>query len=807
MPDDPTEGAVPRRAPTPETVDGTADTIAAARAAVFSGTMRLECVAGRYEVLGLVGSGGMGSVYRARDRQLDEVVALKVLRRDRLGDPEALERFKREVKLARRVTHVNVARTFDIGEHEGEPFLTMEYIEGEPLSALLEREGALPPARVLAIAQALCAGLEAAHAAGVVHRDLKPDNVVVASDGRVVITDFGIAVTRRESTTGTVVGTPAYMAPEQVEAGKPVDARADVYALGALLYEMYTGERAWPGEVPVAVAAARLVAAPPDPRVRRPEVPAPLAAVVIKAMARLPGARFDSAAALAEALVAAHAATPRWPTLGPGAGGEQLAALRDAHAPRSDKTVAVLPFENVGPAEDAYVADGLTEEIIDTLSTTRGLRVRAPGVVMPWKGRRGDPRELGRKLEVQVVVEGSVRRVGESVQVRARASSVDDGFQLWAQRFDRPGGELLVVGDEVARAIAAALTVDIAAVPREPASDARVVDLYLQARARMNRGWRDFYEESAHLLEQALAIAPHDPHLLAAYAIVRTRLWFVEGDAGVTSARLARAAADEAVTYAPHLGEAQLALAWVGLNEGEIASAVHAACRATALAPGLAEAHALVGRILVEVGPVAEGIERCQLALALDPYLRTVRVDLARAHALLGEWDLAEAALRDLVEAEGEPAQFARARGLLWRRDADGARQALQKLEGNGFQVMVAGAILSYVAGIGPPPHHHSEHYSALAGGYGSRRRRAYFLQIAAELHAFEGDTDGTLTVMHDAVDAGLVDINWVDRCPLLEPMRNHDRFTALRTIVASRAAQVLAAMSCGPPGSTTSSC
>jgi serine/threonine-protein kinase len=333
-----------------------------------------------------------------------------------------------------------------------------------------------------------------------------------------------------------------------------------------------------------------------------------------------------------------------------------------------------------------------------------------------------------------------------------------------------------------------------------------VVDLYLQARARMNRGWRDFYEESARLLEQALALAPNDPHLLAAYAGVRTRLWFVDGDAGIASAELARAAADTAVAHAPHLGEAQLALGWVRLNEGDLAAALHAACRATALAPGLAEAHALLGRIVIEVGPLTEGIERCELALALDPYVRIVRVDLARAHALLGDWDRAEAALRDVTEAEGELAQLARARVLLWHRDAGGARRALQNLEGDGVQVIIAGAILSYVAGIGPPPHHHSQHYSALAGGYGSRRRRAYLLQIIAELYAFEGDTDGTLTVISDAVDAGLVDINWVDRCPVLEPMRHHDRFVSMRTTVASRAAQALAAMGSDAPRSTTSS-
>jgi serine/threonine-protein kinase len=208
--------------------------------------------AGRYEILGLVGSGGMGTVYRARDSELDEVVALKLLRREVMDQSGMLDRFRQEVKLARRVTHRNVARTYDIGESEGDKFLTMEFVDGEALSARLMRDGALPLDAVMAVADGICAGLQAAHAAGIVHRDLKPDNVLLARDGRVVLTDFGIARALfdagRAATMGLALGTPAYMAPEQVEGASDLDERADVYALGAMLYECVTGERAWSGE-------------------------------------------------------------------------------------------------------------------------------------------------------------------------------------------------------------------------------------------------------------------------------------------------------------------------------------------------------------------------------------------------------------------------------------------------------------------------------------------------------------------------------------------------------------------------------
>ncbi|HVY49887.1 MAG TPA: serine/threonine-protein kinase, partial [Minicystis sp.] len=288
--------------------------VAAAGCASVGGTY---VVAGRYEILGMLGVGGMGTVYRARDRELDEVVALKALRRELVDAPGMLERFRREVKLARRVTHPNVARVFDIGEHDGEKFLTMEYVDGESLAGLLAREGALSVARGVELAVAVCAGLGAAHHAGVVHRDLKPDNVLLSKSGRVVVTDFGIARAVMDGgagqTAGGLVGTPAYMAPEQVEGAADVDARADVYALGAMLFELFTGARPWIGDAPIAVAAARLVHPPPDPRAKKPDLPTPLARAILRCMARRREERFASVAEVAAELASLTLPAPSAP--------------------------------------------------------------------------------------------------------------------------------------------------------------------------------------------------------------------------------------------------------------------------------------------------------------------------------------------------------------------------------------------------------------------------------------------------------------------------------------------------------------
>ncbi len=271
----------------------------------------LGIVAGRYALLSILGAGGMGAVYRARDLELDEVVALKRLRREFADNPSLVERFRQEVKLARRITHPSVARTFDIGEDAGTRFLTMELVEGESLACRLEREPGLSIAEAVGIAREVCQALGAAHAAGVVHRDLKPDNVLLADDGRVVLTDFGLAVALRETgglASSARAGTPAYMAPEQLEGSRNLAGRADLYALGVLLYEMLTGARPWERDSECS-SARRMTSPPPDPRVVRPEVPAALARVVLRCMARAPEGRYATASDVARALTGALART------------------------------------------------------------------------------------------------------------------------------------------------------------------------------------------------------------------------------------------------------------------------------------------------------------------------------------------------------------------------------------------------------------------------------------------------------------------------------------------------------------------
>ncbi|MDC3955012.1 protein kinase domain-containing protein [Polyangium jinanense] len=762
-----------------------------------------ERVAGRYSLLGLLGVGGMGSVYRARDEELEEIVALKVLRQDLVNEPGMLERFRREVKLARRVTHKNVARVFDIGEHGADKYLTMEYVEGEPLNVVLARQGALPVARVVEIATAICAGLAAAHAAGVVHRDLKPENVLMAKDGRVVITDFGIARMHEpegsRTQVGAVIGTPAYMAPEQVQGLADIDTRADIYALGAMLYELFTGEKAWRGESIVSVAAARLVQPPPDPRAKRPDLPTACGTLVLKCMAREREDRYRTAQEVAEDLTSltmpAMNKLPVTTLVTPAAsapgGGTPPPAAQGLSA---EKAVAVLPFRNSGPPDDEYLAEGLTDDLIDMLSMTRGLKLRPRGVVMRWKGVDQDPREIGRELAVQVVVEGSVRRTPAGVRISARVLSVADGFQLWAKRFDRPEKDLFVVNDEVAKAIADALTVDMAQPARESPTDPVAVELYLKARVEYRKFWVQHVREAVKLLEQALARAPQDPTILSGYASALARMSFFNGD----NAILAKQAAERALAVAPHLAEAHLAMAHGLFQFGDVAGAVQRARQAILRAPALAEAYGLIGMILSESGPLDEAARVLETARSLDPAAPSVGRNLARVFVLRGDWDGALKLLEQVRTIEGEFAYFAGlTRYAMWFRDEALTKDVAERLRDvktdAPIQMAIRDALLDKISPFDSPVFQ-----QAMANRDGGWRRSAYFRQVEIELAVYVGDVARAAGSIVPCAQSGLIDLLWMDRCPLVEPIRATPEFLAARVLVDERVSRMLEALRAG---------
>jgi serine/threonine protein kinase len=781
-----------------------------------------EILGGRYRLLGLIGIGGMGSVYRAHDSELEEEVALKMLRPELVKVPEMLERFRREVKLARRVTHHNVARVYDIGEHGGERFLTMELIEGESLGARMRLlPGPMEVREIIDIARALCAGLEAAHAAGVLHRDLKPENVLIDARGhrsrsdipgglrgahhnlqgaRVVITDFGIARAlvshERRRTVSGPTGTPAYMAPEQVEGAESIDARADLYSLGVMLYELATGDVPWRGSSDFMVATARLGSPPPDPRHLRSDLPEELSRIILRCLARYPQDRYASAAELGAdlgRLVPPSAAAPE-PNQPPPAPLHPVLA-----APERLKTIAILPFRNAGPPEDEYLADGLMDDLIDHLSMIAGLRVRPRSSVVQYKGGERDPREFGRELGVQVVAEGTLRRTrgaGDLLHISTRLISVADGFQLWAKRFDRPAAEVLAVGEEAARAIADALTVAPARALRGAPGDPVALDLYLRGRFEYHHLGRERVRRAIALFKEALERAPDDPAILAFYALASVRLWFIGDTEFALSREQAQQAAERAVAAGPQLGEPHVALASVYLHSGEPGPAVRELRRALVLAPGLVEAHDNLGRLLIEAGRIEEGIQHIRTALAIQPTLILPRWELARAHALLGQWDEVDH-LREiqLTPGSGEHVGhwFTQIRMAIWRRDRGRMNELLEALPYTDPAKVQA--LISLSRNEWPSPEALEQVGPLDSTPNIGRRRQAFMLQLKTEFAAFLPDAEITFRYLTASIDAGMFDLAWIDHCPLFAPLRQDPRFLAQRARVEERIQPVLEAM------------
>jgi serine/threonine-protein kinase len=743
-------------------------------------------VAGRYEILGLLGAGGMGRVYRAKDRELSEIVALKMLHPDVASD-EIVERFRQEVRLARRVTHKNVARTFDIGQHGTEKFLTMELVTGESLATRLER-GLMPLDETLGVARAILAGMSAAHAVGVVHRDLKPDNVLLETGGRVVITDFGIAradvAGEASKTGGGIIGTPAYMAPEQVGGGVAIDARADIYAFGAILYEMVTGRRAWPGDSALAVATARLVEPPPDPRAARPALETALAEVILKCLARDRDARYAKDEDVERALAAALVTDSASATISlAGKAPDKPRVFEDRRA----RTVAVAPFRNLGPPDDAYFAEGLTEDLTDVLMTVRGLRVRGRAAA---EASDRDVVDMGRRLGVDVVADGSVRRAGDTMRVNARLISVADGFQLWSARFDRRAGDAFAINDEVSRAIASALAAEHNASPRPQPTDPAAIDLYFRARKAV---YLEHLDEAAALFRDALARAPDDPTILAGHALVRTgRNFFAPLSPDETRALVRRA-----LEVGGALADPWVALAALRFHDDDDApGAIRASRRALDIAPSSADAHDRAGRILLEANEWDDALFHLERALWLDPQQRWARFDRMRAAALVSDWAKAGALLD-----EGPPDwsghrvwqctriwSFPGAPARAFEVPADAGRQFHdlhdQYMRARAHRDGAATYALDDLRAA----------VTATMGAQATGRVRRFFAQVGAEQAAICGHFEGALDFVGEAVDVGFLDVAWMDRFTLLDPLRAEPRFQTLRAAVAERAARVRAA-------------
>jgi serine/threonine protein kinase/Tfp pilus assembly protein PilF len=621
-------------------------------------------VVGGYEIEGELGRGGMGVVFRAWQRKLNRLVALKMLT-GYYGPPE-LKRFFAEAETAAALHHNNIVHIYDVGEHEGAPFFAMEHVEGGSLADRL-RKGTPTPQETAQLLIPVARALDFAHTHNVVHRDMKPANILLDPQGVPKVTDFGIAkrLTAESALTlsGAVIGTPVYMAPEQARGtSRDVGAAADIYSLGAILYEMLAGRPPFlPGESDTSIVVRVATENPVSPAWHRPGVSRDLETICLKCLAKEPGERYASAAAVADdlqrflddrpiltkrvnrvlrrgrrrlaAIIAIVALLALGIFLFPYAR-SQLGKLTASNSPAlaPEKSIAVLPFENLSTnQENSFFADGVQDEILTNLAKVADLKVISRTSVMQYRttATRNLP-EIAQALKVAHVLVGSVQRASNRVRVTAQLIDARTDAHLWAEHYDRPLDDVFAIQSEIAKKIVEQLRAKLSpgeksAIEQPPTIDLQAYDLYNEAKAiiatsAFGAGFGDKLAAAARLLEEAVA---KDPNFVSAYcdlAGVHDFSYFSGVDHTPARLALAEKAVQNALRLRPESGEAHLAQArhlYQGYLEYEKALAELTIASRTL--PNDARVFELSGYIIRRQGHHEEGLRNLQRALELDP--------------------------------------------------------------------------------------------------------------------------------------------------------------------------------------------
>jgi serine/threonine protein kinase/tetratricopeptide (TPR) repeat protein len=705
-------------------------------------------LSGSYTIDRELGRGGMATVYLAQDGKHERLVALKVLHPD-LAASLGPDRFLREIKLAARLNHPHILPLHDSGEADGFLYYVMPYVEGESLRERLDREHRLNVDEAVHHGRAIASALDYAHRQGIVHRDIKPENVMLY-EGEAMVMDFGIAKavssagTETLTQTGMMIGTPAYVSPEQAAGEVNLDGKSDQYSLACVIYEMLTGERPFSGATPQSIMAKRFTEMPRSLRSVVNSIPESVEKAVTKAMAIESSGRYSTAAQFAQALASGSLITPT-----------DTASLPQTTVSAA-KSVAVLPFTNMSAdPENEYFTDGMAEEIINALTKIQSLRVTSRTSSFSFKGKNDDIGEIGKKLKVSTVLEGSVRKMGNRLRITAQLVNVADGSNLWSEKYDREIEDIFAIQDDISQAIVKALRVILTEGEKKQIEKARTenveaYDYYLRGRQYFHQLRRKSLEYARQMFNKAIEI---DRDYARAYAGVADScsMLYTYFDAREFNLKQADIASHKALDLEPELAEAHVARGLAVSLSKRFDEAEREFETAMRLDPKLFEAPYWYGRALQSAGRFHEAVKMFERASALRP---------------------------EDYQAPAFAAQAYNSMGMVQERDI-GLRRALKlmenRLELNPDDARAANLAAGFLAQLGDPK----------ASEYAERSLAIdpddpMLLYNVACTYAALKKYDDAINCLERAVDKGFGHKEWIDHDPDLNPLRDNLRFQAL---------------------------
>jgi serine/threonine-protein kinase len=781
-------------------------------------------ILGHYRILEKIGEGGMGKVYRARDERLDRDVALKLLPPGLLGDEATRKRFRREAQTLAKLSHANIGMVFDFDTRGDTDFLVMEFIEGESLAERLAH-GAMDEREVAKIGSQVAAALEAAHERGVVHRDLKPGNVMVTRKGQAKVLDFGLAKllpaagddpTEVLTKPQVAVGTLPYMTPEQLR-GDTVDARSDIFALGTVLFEMATGRRPFADPSAPRVIENILHRQPPSPRSLNGRVSPELERIVLKCLEKDPENRYQSVRELeidlrrfylpttAAATLPAARPRPVWLklTAASALGAFALAALLfavDAGGVRSRvwggdgvpqiESLAVLPLSNLsGNTGQEYFVDGMTEALITELARVRSLKVISRTSVMRYKGTQKRLPEIAHELGVDAVVEGSVLREGNRVRITAQLIHARSDAHLWANSFDADLKDVLNLQSEIARAVANQIRTALTPSELATLSETRTVnpeayDEYLRGRAAFYQYDDAGLREATERYNKALG---HDPEFAPAYAgLALVYAGYINLGMSTDAAYLTRAEslAREAIRRRPNLGEGHFALGFALSMGGNWVPAREAYLQAVGFEPNHAHAHAGLGYVYENSGFLERAEEESKRARLLDPQLGPPYWHLNAIYHARGDHRRALQVIEDSPVRDWGLSSWQRAREFYELGELGKVQELVRQGPALGWQegsMGAAAALLDYKAGRMETAR---KRMSVIKMDQTSNPRSA---SLVASLYAVGGDTERSLQWLELAVWRGYANYPLLASGSEFAAMRKNAKFQKLLAEVKSR--------------------